>query len=71
MTSNISSVSLRSGSNPRFPPGEDSNRNPKSNDTLKYVCIRTHKLNIVYTNVYDVSLFVDHDVAIVSVLDLE
>ena len=68
MTSNISSVSLRSGSNPRFPPGEDSNRNPKSNDTLKYVCIRTHDH---CTNVYDVSLFVDHDVAIVSVLDLE
>ena len=30
MTSNISSVNLKSGSKPRFPPGEDSKRKPKS-----------------------------------------
>lgn len=30
ISSSISSVSLRSGSNPRLPPGEDSKRKPKS-----------------------------------------
>lgn len=40
--SSISSVSLRSGSKPRLPPGDDSNRKPKSIKTepITYIHIR-------------------------------
>ena len=39
LTSNISSVNLRSGSNPRLPPGEDSNRKVKSEGNTDMVCV--------------------------------
>ncbi len=72
----ISSVSLMSGSQPRFPPGELSNMKPKS-DTHTHT-LETHRTSAEQrfpvrrlTDVDEVAMSVQHDVSIVSVLDLQ
>lgn len=85
----ISSVSLMSGSQPRLPPGELSNMNPKSDkgkwdftepDRLKMTLQQRwppHQVRVrgrvrsCCTDVDEVTLAVQHDVAIVSVFDLQ
>ena len=49
ITSIISSVSFRSGSNPKLPPGEDSKRNPKSMREKIYHLNQSEMIELVHT----------------------
>ena len=83
----ISSVSLKSGSKPMFPAGEDSNMKPKSEVATKRMNAATSSISRTYMD--DVSVFIhpatekttsscssvatidEHDVSIVTIFDLQ
>ena len=82
----ISSVSLKSGSKPMFPAGEDSNMKPKSETAMRRMNVTAS--SILRTYMDDVSVFVhparektsgcscaatsdEHDVSIVTIFDLQ
>ena len=70
MTSNISSVNLRSIQIPDFLL-EMTQTGTQSLRKRKLSMNSSENREILQTNIYDVSMFVDHNISIVSVFDLE